>query len=192
MRFRSEGDVPPTVVLAGAPHGIRPDPATTTPAIFGLADVPLSSVPRKQPRYHVVGAILDRYAENAAPASAAVYNQPPDAIRGRLNAHTESPAHEGFPAQFDQKNRVIADRQRIRTRTRLRIAIDSHARVVRQGGQCGQESDRVETWAGDVEGDRVRAGIAVGVQDRLAKRAGTRIVRVGDREGRCQRIPRKG
>src|SRR6266542_1019018 len=85
---------------------------------------------------------------------------------------------------LDQEHGVIADRKGVRACTRLGIAVDCHAGIVGQRRQRRQRADGVDARAGGVEDDRVGARSGVGVEDRLAQGAGSRVVRVGDRERR--------
>src|SRR5206468_7443612 len=49
MRFRSEGDVPPIIVRAGDPGGLRSPPSMEMPLMFCFPVDPEASVPKKQP-----------------------------------------------------------------------------------------------------------------------------------------------
>src|SRR5207237_3832097 len=80
---------------------------------------------------------------------------------------------QGGAADLDLELGVVADRQRIHARARLRIAVDQHRLGDRRHRVCW--TDRVDTRARDVELNLVRdpdVGGGVGVDDRLPQGTG--------------------
>src|SRR6266576_3853391 len=66
---------------------------------------------------------------------------------------------------LDQQYRVIADSQRVLTRTGLSVAIDCH-RTCDSWQRC-KRADRMHATTGNVEGDCISARISVGVRNCL-------------------------
>jgi len=93
------------------------------------------------------------------------------------------------PVDLDEVDRVVRQARAVRVgaRSRLRIAVDRDG--VRDRRQGGGRRERVHAASRNVEGDRIGAGIAVGVEDRLAQRPHAGVVRVRHGEGHrgCRR-----
>ena len=101
------------------------------------------------------------------------------------------PAGRG-PVHDHAKDRVqpLTDGQRVHERARLGVSVDRREGSDRRE-RCG-EGDRVHAAARDVECDGVGAAGVIGVDDRLPERAGARIRRARDREGRRGELARAG
>ena len=84
---------------------------------------------------------------------------------------------------LDLQDRVgsLRERQRIRRRAGLRIAVDRDG--IADGRKGRSENDRLNAASGNVEDDRVGAGRVVRVREGLAQRAGAGVGDGGDGEG---------
>ncbi len=106
---------------------------------------------------------------------APVDDQALDRRVGRADVEADGAAAEGRAVDLDPEHRVEPLRRVVRVRrgARLRVAVDRDRRADRRKRRVGR--DRLDAGARDVERDRIRARVRVGVQDGLAQRPGARI-----------------
>ena len=98
---------------------------------------------------------------------------------------TDGEARYVDAVEFDQEHGVVADRQCIRTGARLGVTVDQDGlRDLRQH-RC--RCDRVNAGALNIENNPVdaagRVRITIGIEDRLAQRVRSAVVRVRYRKG---------